>query len=62
MVVEQAVMYGMELYWNGQEEMRRILQVWLNRRMRRILGGSEKHTCGCNAGGVGKGGGGMGFG
>jgi len=38
MVVEQSVMYGMELYWDGQEAMRRMLQVWLNRGMRRILG------------------------
>jgi len=38
MVVEQSVLYGMELYWNGQEEMRRVLLVWLNRGMRRILG------------------------
>ena len=28
----------MELNWDGQEEMRRILQVWLNRGMRRIQG------------------------
>ena len=38
MVVGQSVMYGMELYWDGQENLRRRLQVWLNKGMRRILG------------------------
>jgi len=38
MVVGQSVMYGMELYWDGQENLRRRLQVWMNRGMRRILG------------------------
>jgi len=39
MVVKQSLMYGMELYWEGQEKMRNVLQVWMNRHMRRILGG-----------------------
>ena len=39
MVVKQSLMYGMELYWDGQERMRNMLQVWMNRHMRRILGG-----------------------
>jgi len=38
MVVGQSRMYGMELYWDEQEEMRKMLQVWLNRGMRRMLG------------------------
>ena len=32
-------MYGMEVYWDGQEKMKRMLQVWMNRHIRRILGG-----------------------
>jgi len=39
MVVRQSLMYGMEVYWDGQEKMRRMLQVWMNRHIRRILGG-----------------------
>jgi len=39
MVVRQSLMYGMEMYWDGQEKMRRMLQVWMNRHIRRILGG-----------------------
>jgi len=39
MVVCQCLMYGMEVYWDGQEGMRKMLQVWMNRHMRRMLGG-----------------------
>lgn len=38
MVVKKAMMYGMEVYWNGQRDMRNKLQVWLNRGLRGILG------------------------
>jgi len=34
-------MYEMELYWDGQEGMKNMLQVWMNRHMRRILGGER---------------------
>ena len=30
-------MYGMEVYWDRQEEMRNRLQVWINRGLRGIL-------------------------
>jgi len=39
MVVGQSLMYGMELYWGGQKGMKEMLQIWMNRHMRRILGG-----------------------
>jgi len=39
MVVGQSLMYGMELYWDGQKGMKEVLQIWLNRHMRRMLGG-----------------------
>jgi len=39
MVVGQSLMYGMEVYWDGQEGMRKMLQVWMNVHMRRMLGG-----------------------
>ena len=39
MVVCQYLMYGMEVYWDGQEGMRKLLQVWMHRHMRRMLGG-----------------------
>ena len=38
MVVKKAMMYGMEVYWDGQREMRERLQVWINRGLRGILG------------------------
>ncbi|PWW78244.1 hypothetical protein C7212DRAFT_323385, partial [Tuber magnatum] len=38
MVVLQTLMYGMETFWDGQVEMRKILQVWINRGLRKILG------------------------
>jgi len=38
MVVCQSLMYVMEVYWDGQEDMRKMLQVWLNGHMRRMLG------------------------
>ncbi|PWW76356.1 hypothetical protein C7212DRAFT_317630, partial [Tuber magnatum] len=38
MVVLQALMYGMETFWDRQVEMRKILQVWINRGLRKILG------------------------
>jgi len=37
-VVEKALMYGMELYWEGQVGMKERLQRWVNKRMRKILG------------------------
>ena len=37
-VVEKVLMYGMELYWDGQKKMREVLQKWLNKGLRRILG------------------------
>ncbi|PWW75213.1 hypothetical protein C7212DRAFT_323886 [Tuber magnatum] len=30
-------MYGMETFWDGQVEMRKVLQVWINRGLRKIL-------------------------
>ena len=38
-MVGESLMYEMELYWDGQEGMKNMLQVWINRHMRRILGG-----------------------
>lgn len=38
MVVKKAMMYGMEVYWDGQKEMKERLQVWVNRGLRGILG------------------------
>ena len=38
MVVKAALMYGMEVYWDGQAGMREKLQVWINRGLRGILG------------------------
>ena len=38
MVVKKAVMYGMELYWDKQKELKDRLQVWINRGLRDILG------------------------
>ena len=38
MVVKKAMMYGMEVYWDGQREMKEKLQVWINRGLRGILG------------------------
>ena len=37
-VVKKAMMYGMEVYWDGQRDMRERLQVWINRGLRSILG------------------------
>ena len=37
-VVKKAMMYGMEVYWDGQREMKERLQVWINRGLRGILG------------------------
>ena len=37
-MVEKVLMYGMELYWEGQEKMREVLQKWINKGMRKILG------------------------
>ena len=38
MVVEKALMYGMELYWDGQKKMKKELQKWINKGLRKILG------------------------
>ncbi|PWW73707.1 hypothetical protein C7212DRAFT_332720 [Tuber magnatum] len=38
MVVLQTLMYGMETFWDGQVEMRKVLQVRINRGLRKILG------------------------
>lgn len=38
MVVKKAIMYGMEMYWDGQKDMKERLQVWINRGLRGILG------------------------
>ena len=37
-VVEKSLMYGMELYWDGQVKMKEKLQKWMNKGMRKILG------------------------
>ena len=37
-VVEKSLMYGMELYWEGQVQVKEKLQRWMNRGMRMILG------------------------
>ena len=37
-VVEKSLMYGMELYWDGQMKMKEKLQKWMNSGMRKILG------------------------
>ena len=37
-VIKKAMMYGMEVYWDGQREMKERLQVWINRGLRGILG------------------------
>ena len=37
-VVRKAMMYGMEVYWDGQKEMEKRLQIWVNRCIRGILG------------------------
>lgn len=37
-VVKKAMMYGKEVYWDGQREMKNRLQVWINRGLRGILG------------------------
>ena len=37
-VIKKAMMYGMEVYWDGQREMKERLQVWINRGLRNILG------------------------
>ena len=37
-VVKKAIMYGIEVFWNGQKEMRERLQVWINRGLSGILG------------------------
>ena len=37
-VVKKAMMYGMEVYWNGQRKMKERLQIWINRCLRGILG------------------------
>jgi len=39
MVVCQSLLYGLEVYWDGHEGMRKMLQLWMNVHMRRILGG-----------------------
>jgi len=38
MVVKKSMMYGMEVYWDGQKEMKERLQIWVNKRLRGILG------------------------
>ena len=38
MVVKKAMMYGREVYWDGQRLMKERLQVWINRGLRGILG------------------------
>jgi len=37
-VVEKVLLYGMELNWDGQKRMKKVLQKWWNKVMRRILG------------------------
>ena len=37
-VVRKTMIYGMEVYWDGQKEMREKLQVWVNRCVRGVLG------------------------
>jgi len=38
MVVMKVLMYGMELYWDGNKDMKGRLEIWRNRGLRRILG------------------------
>ncbi|PUU83437.1 hypothetical protein B9Z19DRAFT_1142669 [Tuber borchii] len=38
MVVMKALMYGMELYWDGDKDMARKLEIWRNRCLRKVLG------------------------
>jgi len=38
MVVMKVLMYGMELYWDGDKNMKGRLEVWRNKGLRRILG------------------------
>ena len=37
-VTRKAMMYGMEVYWDGQKEMKKRLQIWVNRCVSGILG------------------------
>lgn len=37
-VARRAIMYGMEVYWDGQEGMKKRLQIWVNRCISGILG------------------------
>jgi len=37
-VVRKMMMYGMEVYWDGQKEMKEKLHVWVNRCVRGVLG------------------------
>ena len=37
-VVEKSLLYGMELYWEGQVKMKEKVQKWMNRRLRKIVG------------------------
>ncbi|PWW77117.1 hypothetical protein C7212DRAFT_316974, partial [Tuber magnatum] len=38
MVILQILIYGMQMFWDGQVEMRKILQVWINGGLRKTLG------------------------
>ncbi|PWW75169.1 hypothetical protein C7212DRAFT_69123, partial [Tuber magnatum] len=38
MVVLQTLMYRMETFWDGQVEMRKVLQVWISRGLRKVSG------------------------
>ncbi|PWW73640.1 hypothetical protein C7212DRAFT_331626, partial [Tuber magnatum] len=53
MVVLQTSMYGMETFWDGQVEIRKILQVWINRGLRKILGAVRTTPVDTMLGGMG---------
>ncbi|PWW73192.1 hypothetical protein C7212DRAFT_334809 [Tuber magnatum] len=40
----------METFWDGQVEMRKVLQVWINRGLRKILGAVRTNNSGCDVG------------
>ena len=37
-VLKAALMYGMEVDWDGQKDMKEKLQMWINRGLRSIMG------------------------
>ncbi|PWW78266.1 hypothetical protein C7212DRAFT_323487, partial [Tuber magnatum] len=53
MVVLQTLMYGMETFWDGQVDMRKVLQVWINRGLRKILGAVRTTPVDTMLGGMG---------